>query len=100
MPTKPSYSITKPKGVSQAIDNFVTVGKTEDSPKPAQRKTAPKRTQADDSTVQTTIRLPARLHQAARMLCLQKGTTLNELVVAHLETVVGHRLHVAKPEAD
>lgn len=98
MPTKPSYSTAKPKGVSQAIDNFVTVGKTEaPQPKPSAPKrnnrVSPERKEPDDTVVQTTIRLSARLHHATRMLCLERGTTLNELVVTYL-------LHVAKAERE
>lgn len=95
MPTKPSYSITKPKGVSQAIDNFVTVGSSgKEATKPVPDRSKKRRSkgiEAEDTVVQTTIRLSARLHQTIRVLCLQRGTTLNELVVAHL-------LHVAKAE--
>lgn len=86
---KPSYSIQRPQ-----IDEFVERGnnsrpKAKKKAASAKEEPKPLPKQLFVLTVQTTIRLAPDLHKAARIACLERGTSLNDLVVQLLEKELG-----------
>jgi len=42
----------------------------------------------DISTIQTTVRLPENLHQQAKIHAIMQKTSLNDLIVAALQTAL------------